>query len=125
MGFLDSLMGNASTANKSDVQKDLQKILSDGETVDVAFKLIRDLIVFTDKRLIMVDKQGMTGKKVEYHSVPYKSISHFSVETAGTFDLDAELKIWISSSVEPTISKQFRKDDSIYDIQKILAAVCV
>lgn len=124
MGFLDGLMGNASTADKNEVQKDLHKILSDGETVDVAFKLIRDLIVFTDKRLIMVDKQGMTGKKVEYHSIPYKSISHFSIETAGTFDLDAELKIWISSSQEPTISKQFRKDDSIYDIQKVLATVC-
>lgn len=66
----------------------------------------------------------MTGKKIEYHSVPYKSISHFSVETAGHFDLDAELKIWISSSTEPSISKQFKKDDSIYEVQKALAAVC-
>ncbi|WP_121614753.1 PH domain-containing protein [Virgibacillus halodenitrificans] len=124
MGFLSGLMDNASTADKGQTQKDLENLLVKEEVVDVAFKLVRDLIVFTDKRLILVDKQGMTGKKVEYHSVPYKSISHFSVETAGHFDLDAELKIWISSSLEPSITKQFKKDNSIYDIQKVLATVC-
>ncbi|QUW20472.1 PH domain-containing protein [Sporosarcina sp. Marseille-Q4063] len=125
MGFLDALLGNASTANKEDVTEELSRILVDGEEVDVAFKLVRDLIVFTDKRLLMVDKQGLTGKKAEYHSIPYKSISHFSIETAGRFDLDAELKIWISGAEFPAIEKLFRKDDSIYDIQKVLAAVCV
>ena len=125
VGFLDGLLGNASTANKEDVTEELSRILVDGEEVDVAFKLVRDLIVFTDKRLLLVDKQGMTGKKVEYHSVPFKSISHFSIETAGRFDLDAELKIWISGAELPAIEKLFKKDDSIYDIQKVLAAVCV
>lgn len=125
MGFLDALMGNASTANKETVTEELSRILVDGEEVDVAFKLVRDLIVFTDKRLLMVDKQGLTGKKAEYHSIPYKSISHFSIETAGRFDLDAELKIWISGAELPAIEKLFKKDDSIYDVQKVLAAVCV
>ncbi len=117
-------MGNASTMKKEDVKKELSNILADTEEVNAAFKLVRDLIVFTDKRLLFVDKQGMTGKKVEYHSVPYKSISHFSIETAGHFDLDAELKIWVSSSQTPTFSKQFKKDDSIYTVQKILTELC-
>jgi hypothetical protein len=124
MGLLSGLLGNASTVNKEEVTNELEQILANGEEVDVAFKLIRDLIVFTDKRLLLVDKQGITGKKVEYHSIPFKSISHFSVETGGTFDLDAELKIWISGAQAPAISKQFKKDRSIYDIQKVLAAVC-
>ncbi|MCA0992719.1 PH domain-containing protein [Pseudalkalibacillus hwajinpoensis] len=124
MGILSGFMGNASTMKKEDVKKELSNILADTEEVNAAFKLVRDLIVFTDKRLLFVDKQGMTGKKVEYHSVPYKSISHFSIETAGHFDLDAELKIWISSSQTPTFSKQFKKDDSIYTIQKILTELC-
>ncbi|MEK3800393.1 PH domain-containing protein [Peribacillus sp. FSL H8-0477] len=125
MGFLNGMLGNASTLSKEEASKDLEQILTNGEEIDVAFKLIRDLIVFTDKRLLLVDKQGLTGKKVEYHSIPFKSISHFSVETAGHFDLDAELKIWISGAQLPAISKQFKKDKSIYDIQKVLAAVCV
>lgn len=125
MGFLNGMLGNASTLSKADASKELEQILTNGEEIDVAFKLIRDLIVFTDKRLILVDKQGLTGKKVEYHSIPFKSISHFSVETAGHFDLDAELKIWISGAQLPAISKQFKKDKSIYDVQKVLAAVCI
>ncbi|VDG93630.1 Protein of uncharacterised function (DUF1696) [Lysinibacillus sphaericus] len=125
MGFLDSFLGNASTVETATVEKELSPILVAEETVEAAFKLFRDMMVFTEKRLILVDKQGMTGKKTEYHSIPYKSISHFSIETAGTFDMDAELKIWISSATEPLVNKQFKKDASIYDIQKILAAVCL
>ncbi len=121
MGLLDGLMGNATEVDLESVEKDLEKIVTDTERVEKAFKIIRDMMVFTDKRLILIDKQGMTGKKVEYHSVPYKSITHFSVETAGNFDLDAELKIWVSSTAEP-ISKQFRKDKSIYDVQRAIAA---
>jgi len=121
MGFLDGILGNASAVSEKDVQEELQPILFPGETVDKAYKLIRDMFVFTDKRLILIDKQGVTGKKVEYMSLPYKSIARFSIETAGTFDLDAELKIWISSAVEPTVSKTFKKDSNVYDVQRILA----
>ena len=74
-----------------------------------------------DKRFVLVDKQGLTGSKVEYHSIPYKSITHFSIETAGTFDLDAELKIWISGTPAP-IQKQFNKKLSIYEVQAVLAS---
>ena len=89
--------------------------------MDLAFRLVRDLVVFTSHRLIVVDKQGVTGKKVDYKTFPYKSISRFSVETTGHFDLDAELKIWISGAVEPAQVLQFRKDNSITTIQKALA----
>lgn len=119
MGLFDGLMGNASQVDVKTVQKELDMILIPNEQVQQAFKLFRDMFVFTDKRLILVDKQGMTGKKVEYHSIPYKNISHFSVETAGTFDLDAELKIWVSGSQMP-ISKEFKKDTNIFDVQKTL-----
>jgi hypothetical protein len=120
MGLLDGLMGNASEINLAEVEKELEVILIDGEKIERGYKLIRDLFIFTNARLILVDKQGVTGKKIEYHSIPYKSITHFSVETAGTFDLDAELKIWVSSTAEP-IKKQFKKDKSIFDVQKAIA----
>lgn len=125
MSFFNAILGNASTTDKNEVKKELAPLLLDNEEIDAAFKLVRDLIVFTDKRLILVDKQGITGKKIEYHSLPYKSISHFSVETAGRFDLDSELKVWVSGAETPVINKQFRKDNSIFDIQKILAEVCM
>ncbi|MCF6411731.1 PH domain-containing protein [Pseudalkalibacillus salsuginis] len=120
MGILDGLMGNASEADLKTVEKDLEKIVTENERVEKAYKILRDMIVFTNKRLILIDKQGMTGKKIEYHSLPYRSVTHYSVETAGTFDMDAELKIFVSGTAQP-ISKQFRKDKSVYDVQKALA----
>jgi hypothetical protein len=95
--------------------------LIDGEVVELGFKLLRDTFMFTDKRLIIIDVQGLTGKKVEYKSLPYKNISRFSLETAGTFDLDAELKIWISSENTPSVSKRFNKSIDVYKVQIFLA----
>lgn len=124
MGLLGGILGNASEISKDSVIKDFGKLIWSGENVEKAYKLIRDTIILTDKRLIMIDVQGATGKKVEYHSIPYKSITHFSIESTGHFDLDSELKIWISGTAEP-IEKQFTKGVDIYEIQAILAkAVC-
>lgn len=120
MGFLDGLMGNASELDIADVRKELSHVLAENERLEKAYKLIRDLFIFTDKRLILLDKQGLTGRKIELHSIPYKSITHFSIETAGTFELDAELKIWISGSAVP-IQKQFNKSLNIYELQSVLA----
>lgn len=120
MGLFDALMGNASEADSKKIEEELREWLTADEQVESAFKLYRDLMVFTNKRLIMLDKQGVTGKKVEYHTIPYRSITHYSVETAGTFDLDSELKIWVSSTAEP-VSKTFRNDDNIFDVQRALS----
>lgn len=124
MGLFDGLMGNASNVDTKEIMKEYEELFVEGEEIKAAFKVIRDMFIFTDKRLILVDKQGLTGKKMSFHSIMYKSISHFSVETAGTFDLDSELKIWISGNIEPLVSKTFKKDSNIYDIQKVLATVC-
>lgn len=120
MGLLDGLMGNASEVEVERIEGEFARVLASGERIEKAYLLIRDLFVFTNKRLLLVDKQGLTGNKVEYHSLPYRSITHFSVETAGNFDLDAELKIWISGSPAP-IQKQFNKKLDIYEVQSVLA----
>ncbi len=121
MSLLSTLFGNASQVDVDKIIKDYETIFFEGESVECAFILVRDVYIFTTKRLILVDKQGITGRKVEYLSIPYKSITRFSVETAGHFDLDAELKIWISSATEPTLKKTFNKSANIYQVQKILA----
>ena len=121
MGLFGGLLGNASQKDIEKTERQLEDILTITENVELAFSLIRDLIVFTDKRLILVDKQGMTGKKTSYKSFPYRSISRFSVETAGHFDLDAELKIWVSSAQEPAEVLKFTSDRSVIAIQKALA----
>lgn len=121
MGILSSLLGNAGEVSIEKLTKDYQPIFIEGETIEIGFKLVRDIFIFTNKRLVLVDKQGMTGKKVEYLSIAYKSISRFSIETAGTFDLDAELKLWISSEQNPSIIKKFNKSVNVYEVQQLLA----
>ena len=121
MGLFSSLLGNAGAVDTEDLKKDYALLLTDGEQIELGFKLIRDVFIFTNKRLILVNKQGLTGSKTEYKSISYKSISRFSVETAGTFELDAELKIWVSSETQPSISKQFNKSVNVYEVQKLLA----
>jgi hypothetical protein len=121
MGLFSSLLGNAGVAQPEELSKEYGNLLTEGETIEIGFKLIRDVCIFTNKRLILVDKQGLTGKKIDYLSVIYKSVSRFSIETAGHFDLDAELKIWISSEVKPSVEKRFNKAVNIYDLQKVLA----
>jgi hypothetical protein len=120
MSLFQGILGNASKIDAAKIQQEFSQVLSEGETVENAYQLIRDYFVFTNKRLVLVDKQGITGSKVEYHSIPYKSITHFSVETGGHFDLDAELKIWLSGNSVP-IQKQFNKKLSIYEVQSVLA----
>lgn len=118
--MLQGIFGNATEADAKAIQKDLDDLLADGEQVVKAFKIVRDLFVFTDHRLILIDKQGVTGKKAEYHSIPYRSITHFSVETAGTFDMDAEMKIYVGSSSTP-IERQFKRGTNLVGVQKTLA----
>lgn len=121
MGLFSGLLGNAGAVTKDSLDKEFGTLLCEGEQFELGFKILRDMFIFTNKRLILVDKQGITGSKVEYKSVGYRSISRFSVETAGTFDLDAELKIWVSSETVPSISKKFNSSVNVYDVQKVLA----
>ncbi|NLL30129.1 MAG: PH domain-containing protein [Clostridiales bacterium] len=124
MGIFNGLIGNASEVKIENLNKEYERILTKDEKIDKAYKIIRDLYIFTNKRLILVDKQGVTGKKTEYHSIPYRSITHFSIETNGHFDLEAELKIWISGTALP-ITKNFNSSVNIYDLQKVLAEYCL
>jgi hypothetical protein len=121
MGLFSALLGNAGAVNQETLIKEYGKLLIEGEAIELGFKLIRDTFIFTNKRLILVEKQGITGSKIEYKSIAYKSISRFSIETAGTFDLEAELKIWVSSESNPSIVKQFNKSVNVYDVQTVLA----
>lgn len=124
MGLVNAILGTASQIDPDKLRKEFAPILVEGEEITGAFQVYRDLVVFTQCRLILADKQGVTGKKVEYHSIPYKSISQFSVETAGHFDMDAELKIYISSNPNP-LKKEFRKGTDIIAIQKLLASYVI
>lgn len=120
MGLFNAILGNASEVNIENISNEFEPILIDGEIIEKAYKLIRDMFIFTNKRLILVEKQ-LVGSKVDYMSIPYSSIKKFSKESAGILDMDAELKIWLNNDNNPII-KQFGKgSNNINEVYKILS----
>ena len=97
----------------------VSELLVGMERLVASYKSMRDGIVFTDKRMIIVNIQGLTGKKVDCTSIPYSKINVFSVETAGVFDLDAELQIYISGM--GMLEFEFGGKSNIKEISKYIA----
>jgi Bacterial PH domain len=120
MGLIDTLLGNAGEKPVEKIAEEFAPLLAPGETVQRAFGLVRDLMVFTDRRIVLVNKQGVTGKRVEYLSVPYRSIVMFSIETEGHFDLEAELKIWLLGQAT-AITRTVGRGEGATDIIALLA----
>jgi hypothetical protein len=120
MGLLSGLLGHSSKTDVSKLQDEFSQLLANGEELVAAYRVLRDMLVFTTKRLIVVNKQGMTGTKVEYLTIPYERIIRFSKESAGILDLEAELKIWIVGQREP-IAFSFTRNDNVNQVYKLLS----
>ena len=80
----------------SKFSSEMNDILIDDEQIIGCYQDVRDHVVFTNKRVIAVNVQGITGKKKDFTSLPYSKIQAFSVESAGVFDIDSELDLWFS-----------------------------
>ncbi len=111
---------SATQIGADEVERDFQPMLVPGERVLAAFRTTRDLVFLTNARLCLVNKQGLTGRKLDVESIPYRAVTRWSVETAGTFDLDADLTLWISGTAQPIVIKIGRGSDT-GGIQRILA----
>lgn len=112
-----------SACDLRDVADTVAPLLITGEELVHAFKSVRDFVVFTNRRLIAVNVQGMTGKKKDMTSLPYSKVQAFSVETAGTFDLDAELELWFSGLGR--VRLEFKGNTDIRGIGHLIAAHCL
>jgi Bacterial PH domain len=120
MSVLHKLFGNAVEADISAVQAEFSNILVQNEDVVGAYKLVRDSIIFTTERLLLVDVQGITGSKISYQSIPYSSVKVFTMETAGTLDFDCEIKLIIQGMGLP-LSLKFKKGTDLNPIYKLLS----
>ena len=98
----------------------INPLLVDEEWIVSEYQTIRDFVVFTNKRIIAVNVQGLTGKKKDFTSIPYSKIQVFSIETAGMLDLDSELDITISGL--GTIRFEFTGASDIVQIGKLIAS---
>jgi hypothetical protein len=124
MAIMSTLTGNAGPLGLGEAHDEFGRLLGPGEQIYAAFEFVRDVMLFTNGRLILVDKQGVTGKKVEYHSIPYRSILHFSVQTEGHLMAEARMLIHVDGMKDP-IEKEFNKNVDIYQVQGVLSAFAV
>ena len=118
--FTNGALVKLSPVDPGEVGDGVADLLVPGESILQAFRGIRDYVVFTDKRLITVNVQGITGKKKDFTSLPYSKVQAFSVETAGTLDLDAVLDLWFSSLGRVRLEFKGRAD--IRQLGQLIAA---
>lgn len=106
--------------NNKEAGQNVLRLLVQNEGILSVYKGVRDYVVFTNKRVITVNVQGITGKKQDYMSIPYSKIMAFSIETAGTFDLDSELEIYLSGVGK--VKFEFSGQSDIVQIGQIISA---
>ncbi len=114
----DSNFLNLKAIELSEIRSEVFALLVDGEQPVAAFKTVRDQVIFTTKRIFVVNVQGITGKKTSYFSYPYSKVQYFGVETAGVLDIDSELVLAFSNGAK--LSFDFR---SSVDIRRLSALI--
>ena len=100
------------------IPKDVNELLIEGEVAETAFKTVRDCAIFTNKRLIVRDSQGITGKKAEIYSLSWKSVNMWSTENSGHLDLSAEIELWTRAGY---IKINLRKGADVRKIDHLIA----
>lgn len=117
------ILNNVVEIPQPEARKSVDHLLIPGENVLIGYQGVRDLVVFTDKRIVFNDKQGITGKKEEATSVPWDSIVAFSVKTPGKIDLDADVYLRVRDELVPRHLK-FAKDDlpKVHALQRLIAS---
>ena len=101
-----------------DVPRDIEEILVTGEVADRAFKTVRDVAVFTNKRLIVKDVQGLTGTKSEMYSLPYSAVNMWSTENTGILDFSSEVELWTRAG---HIKIELKRGIDIREFERLLA----
>lgn len=114
----DSQLLNLKEISVSDIKKEVLQLVLPGEEVVAAFKTIRDEVLFTTKRIFVINVQGITGKKVSYFSYPYSKIQYYGIETAGLLDIDSELIVTFSNGA--VLQFDFKSN---VDIRRISALI--
>ena len=117
--FAESNFLNLKGINMKDIRSEVFNLLISGEEVVAAFKTVRDQVVFTNKRIFVVNVQGLTGKKVSYFSYPYSKVQYYGIETAGLIDIDSELVLAFSNGAK--LSFDFKTNVDIRELSNLIS----
>ena len=117
--FSNAIVFKLKKTDASKFDSEMRDILVEDEQIIGCYKDVRDHVVFTNKRVIAVNVQGITGKKKDFTTLPYSKITAYSVETAGTFDLESELDLYYSGVGR--VRFEFKGSSDILEIGRIIA----
>lgn len=113
------MIGVTIELDQKEMEERISRFLLDDEILIKGYQIVRDIMLLTNKRIIIIDYLGLRGKKIEYQMIPYHKINRLYIETPGNMDTDYTLKIFISGSLEP-IEKQINSDVDIYELNRIV-----
>lgn len=116
---MDSNILNLKEISIREVRTEVPSLLIEGETIVMAFQTVRDQVIFTDKRIFVVNVQGITGKKVSYFSYPYSKIQYYGIETAGVLDIDSEIVFTFSNGAR--LQFDFKSRVDIHKINSMIS----
>ena len=117
--IMDANLRNLKAIKNSEVRGEIPSLLVSDETIVSAFQTVRDQVIFTNKRVFVVNVQGITGKKTSYFSYPYSKVQYFGIETAGVFDIDSELILAFSNGAR--LQFDFKSNVNIREISALIS----
>nr|DAP92004.1 MAG TPA: Bacterial PH domain protein [Caudoviricetes sp.] len=117
--FKNGAVFKLSKTKKFSNQDTVQPLFIDGEELIGEYQALRDFVIFTNKRIIAVNVQGITGKKKDFSTLPYSKIQAFSIETAGVLDLDSELELYFSGLGK--VKFEFTGESDIVKLGKLIS----
>ena len=120
---LESQLMNLNSIPVSEVRPEVNSLLINGEQILYAFQTVRDQVIFTTKRIFVINVQGMIGKKVSYFSYPYSKILFYGIETAGVIDFDSELSLAFADGTK--LQLEFMRKVNIQEISKTISPTIV
>ena len=112
---------NLTPIDPASVRQEVNGLLIEGEFINQAFKTVRDQMIFTNKRIIAIDVQGLTGKRKSYSSLPYSKIQYFAIQTPGFIELIKDSELFLMFSNGFTATFEFKGNVDIGAIGRMIS----
>ncbi|MBR1910794.1 MAG: PH domain-containing protein [Treponema sp.] len=122
INFNKNSVFNLKPIDISEVRNEVQQFLIENEDIECAFKTFRDQVIFTNKRIISIDVQGLTGKRKSFSILPYSTIQFFEVQTQGFMEIFPDSELFIQYANGFTAQFEFKGAVDICRLGKIISA---
>lgn len=121
INFNEDSVWNLRAIKPESVRADVNGLLIGGEVIVSAFQTVRDQLVFTNRRIIAIDVQGVTGKRKSFTTLPYSKVQFFTIQTPGFMELFSDTELLLMFSNGFTAKFEFRGSVDIGQISRVIS----